>query len=627
MKIRNILTAMAATLPLALLTPAEAEAEIRVEPMNWWIGMKNPEVQVMLHDTNIAKMEPSIRTKGIEISDVTRTDNPNYLFVTLKIGAKVKAGNAEIILKAEDGTETTIAYPLKERRANSQYRTGFSSDDAVFLVMPDRFANGDPTNDSVDGMLEKCDRTAPYGRHGGDLRGIINNLDYIAGLGMTALWMTPVLENDMEASSYHGYAITNYYQIDRREGTLEDMKELSSELHKRGMKHIMDMVFNHCGTNHWWMKDLPARDWINRWYDKDGNETFVRSSYRLSVIRDMHAPQSDRDLALKGWFDTTMADMNLTNPLVKTYMIQNSIWWIETADLDGIRQDTYPYSDVEAMAEWCDKVRAEYPYFNIVGECWISEAAKLATWQKGYGKDNGMDDSGLPTIMDFPLQEGLCRALTEKEGWSDGANRIYDVFANDRIYPNPMNMLIFGENHDVGRLLTQLKGDEKALRIATALLATARGIPQLYYGTETLMEGNGFDGHANIRKDFPGGWAGDTLNYFTNMPEREKAMHDYTARLFNFRKTSMALRRGSMTHFAPRENVYVFFRYDATTLARVMVVLNLADEDRTIDLTRFDEQIAGGKVKGTDVVTGEKVDMDGVMKIGGREAAVISIDN
>ncbi len=598
-------------------------ADIRVEPSNWWVGMKNPNVQLMLHGKDIAKCTPTSDTRGVKIADVTRTDNPNYLFVTLNITKKAKAGDAQIVL-TQGGQRQTINYPLNERRKGSAKRTGFTSDDAVFLLMPDRFANGDPTNDNMPGMAEKADRKEPYGRHGGDLKGVIEHLDYIKDLGMTALWMTPAMTNDMPQSSYHGYAITNYYEIDPRLGTLEDFKTLSAELHKRGMKHIMDMVFNHCGTNYWWMADLPARDWLNMWYDKEGKEIFVRSNYRLSVLNDPHASQSDLDLAQKGWFDTTMADMNLTNPLVKRYLIQNSIWWIETADLDGIRQDTYPYSDVTAMSDWCDAVKSEYPHFNIVGECWISEAAKLAPWQKGYGKANGIKDSGLPAIMDFPLQEAMCRAMSEGEGWSDGANRLYDSFANDVVYPDPMNILIFGENHDTGRLLTQLKDDEGALRLATALLATARGIPQLYYGTEALMTGNGLDGHANIRRDFPGGWQGDSVDYFTAMPAREKAMYDYTARLFKFRRGSVALRRGSMTQYTTEGNVYVYFRTDAMTRQQVMVVLNLANEDREIDLGRF-SQVSGGHLTGMDIVSNETVDAQGKLKVGARTAMVVDM--
>lgn len=613
-----------ATTIVATLTAAAAWAQdVKVEPANWWVGMKNPNVQLMLHAADIAKYEPSVEWRGVEIADVTRTDNPNYLFVTLGISKNAKPGDAKITLSQGDKT-IELDYPLLKRRKDSANRIGFSSDDAFFLLVPDRFANADTTNDSTASTIEKANRNEPYARHGGDLKGVIEHLDYIKNLGMTTLWMTPVMTNDMPQSSYHGYAITNFYEIDPRFGSLDDFKNLSAELHKRGMKHVMDMVFNHCGTGYWWMKDLPAKDWLNKWYDKDGNEIFVRSNYRLSIVNDPHASQADRDLALKGWFDTTMADLNLTNPLVRNYMIQSSIWWVETADLDGIRQDTYPYSDVKAMAEWCDRVKEEFPYLNIVGECWISEAAKLAVWQKGYGKANGMDDSGLPTIMDFPLQEAMIRALGEGEGWSDGANRLYDSFANDLVYPDPMNILIFGENHDTGRLLTQLKDDEAALRMAMALLATARGIPQLYYGTEALMKGNGNDGHANIRGDFPGGWAADSLNFFTNMPARQKAMYDYIARLFNFRQKNMAIRRGSMTQYTTEGNVYTFFRYDATTRQQVMTILNLAKEDREISLARYD-QIPDAHLVGTDITTGNAVDAQDKLTVKARTAMVVSL--
>ena len=614
---------MATTL-VALLTASAAWAQdVKIEPANWWVGMKNPDVQLMLHATDIANFEPSIDEKGIEITNVTRTDNPNYLFVTLSIGKKANAGDKTIALKSGDKT-INVKYPLLNRRKDSAKRIGFSSDDAFFLLMPDRFANADPNNDSTTGTTEKANRNEPYGRHGGDLKGVIEHLDYIKNLGMTTLWMTPVMTNDMPQSSYHGYAITNFYEIDPRFGSLDDFKNLTAELHKRGMKHVMDMVFNHCGTGYWWMKDLPAKDWLNKWYDKDGNEIFVRSNYRLSIINDPHASQADLDLALKGWFDSTMADMNLTNPLVRNYLIQSSIWWVEMADLDGIRQDTYPYSDVKAMAEWCDRLKSEYPFFNIVGECWISEAAKLAPWQKGFGKANGIEDSGLPTIMDFPLQEAMIRAFGEGEGWGDGANRLYDSFANDLVYPDPMNILIFGENHDTGRLLTKLQDDEDALRMAMALLATARGIPQLYYGTEALMKGNGNDGHANIRGDFPGGWANDTINYFTQMPAAPKAMYDYIARLFNFRQKSMAIRRGSMTQYTTEGNVYTFFRYDATTRQQVMTILNLAKEDREISLERYN-QIPNAHLVGTDITTGNAVDANGKITVKARTAMVINM--
>lgn len=597
-------------LALSLL-PLRAWA-VDIEPANWWVGFREPHVQLLLHEAGIGHSQVALQAADVKVTRVERTDNDNYLFVTLTIGPGQPAGTIQIELTDTRGAKRAVPYELRERRPGSALRQGFDNTDAVYLLMPDRFVNADPANDTQPGMLEPADPNAPYGRHGGDLKGVTEHLDYIAGLGMTALWMTPFLENDMPQSSYHGYAITDYYRVDRRLGSLDDLKRLSDELHKRGMKHIMDMVFNHCGTNHRWLRDhdLPSADWINVWKDAKGLPTFVRSNYRLSAVLDPNASQRDRDLALKGWFDTTMADLNLSNPLVANYLIQNSIWWIETADLDGIRQDTYPYSDPEAMRRWNERIYKEYPLFNIVGEIWLSEASKVAPWQTGW---RGGFDSGLRSVMDFPLQERLCGAL--KEGGAEGANRLYESFANDHLYPDPRHVLIFGENHDTGRLFTQLGDDADAARLAYALLATARGIPQLYYGSEALMAGNGFDGHANIRRDFP-------VEYFQKMPDGPRQMRDYVARLFNFRKTSKALLRGSMTQYIPQSGLYVFFRTDAASGERVLTALNLDREERTLDPADFPEM--SGAALAYDVLTEGKRDVAKPFKVPARHAAVIA---
>ncbi len=605
--------------------------DVVVEPSNWWVGMKEPRVQLLMHAENLADYTPQLSATGVSITSVEKTDNKNYLFVNIDIDANATAQTVNITLKADGKSDITVPYELKARKENSAQRKGFSSEDAVYLLMPDRFAKGAKADKSDDSkkMLEQTDRKAPYGRHGGDIQGVIDHLDYIQKLGMTTLWMTPVLENNMPESSYHGYAITNYYRIDPRFGTLDDFCRLSDELHNRGMKHIMDMVFNHCGTNHWWMqkdaegkRDLPCADWINVWNDSTGAETFVRSNYRLSIVFDPHASQADKDITMKGWFDTSMADMNLSNPLVKNYFIQNSIWWIETADLDGIRQDTYPYSDPDAMREWCERVLEEYPNFNIVGETWISDPGKVSIWQRRKEGTPGFN-SGLPTIMDFPLQDAICAAFNEDEGWSNGANRFYDLFGADFLYSDPMNLLIFGENHDVGRLYTYLNTDTAALRMATALLATARGIPQLYYGTEILFEGKGHEGHANIRADFPGGFKGDKTNYFKKLPKGRQKMYDFTAALFNFRKTSKALQHGTMTHYMPEGNVYIYFRTDAESNEKVAVFLNLSKEKREVNLSHFAE--LEGTMQGTDVVTGESVNEKGTMTLLPRTPLVVNL--
>jgi glycosidase len=468
--------------------------------------------------------------------------------------------------------------------------------------MPDRFANANPANDDMPNLIEKADRKADYGRHGGDLQGVMEHIDYIKNLGMTALWMTPVLENNMPQSSYHGYAITNYYEVDARLGSLDEYKQLSDKLHQNGMKLIMDMVFNHCGTNHWWMKDLPCKDWIFQW---NGNP--MRSSYRLSTVADTHCSEYDLRQATEGWFDNSMADMNLGNELVKNYFIQNSIWWIETVGLNGIRQDTYPYPEKNAMREWNLRVREEYPNFNIVGEAWISEASKLAYWQKNANNKDGYN-SELPTIMDFPLMEAIYRAFNEQPSWDDGIIRLYNSLANDYLYADPMHIMVMGENHDAGRLLTKLNGNVNSLKMATAFLATVRGIAQWYVGTEVLMEGDAVQ-HAYIRRDFAGGWQGDKENNFTARKGAAADMYDYTARLFNYRKQSDALRHGELLHFLPVNEVYVYFRY--TDKECVMVVMNNSDAEQKLDTPRYAEKLAQ-YTNGKDIISGQSVDINNI---------------
>ena len=585
-----------------------------VEPHNWWVGMHNPNLQVLVHASNISLTTPKVNYPGVKIASVLTTTNPNYLFINFEIEPTAQAGSFDILFMKDGKEVNKYNYELKERKAGSADRIGFSSEDAVYLLMADRFSNGDESNDDMPGMVEKADRSAEYGRHGGDLRGVMNHLDYISELGMTALWMTPILENNMNNSSYHGYAITDYYNVDPRLGTLDEYKELADKCHEKGMKVIMDMVFNHCGTNHWWMKDLPSEDWIFQW-----NGQYVRSSYRLSTIADPHASNYDRRLATEGWFDNTMADMNLGNELVKNYFIQNSIWWIETVGLDGIRQDTYPYPEKNAMREWNLRVREEYPSFNIVGEAWISDAAKLSYWQKDAPNKDGYN-SELPTIMDFPLMEAISRAFNEQPGWDEGVTRLYNSLANDVVYPNPQNILVFGENHDAGRLFENLQHNVKSLKMALAFLATVRGIPQLYVGTEVLMDGNGAR-HCDIRRDFPGGWKGDATNYFENRSGEVAEVHDYMAKLFNYRKTSDALKHGELKHFLPKDEVYVYFRY--TDNSAVMVLINNSDSDQNIDRVRYSEELSK-YAEGRDVMTGEMVDINAI-SVKAKTATIIEL--
>ncbi len=601
--------------------PAQSQTEIkdRLEPSSWWIGFENPVVQLMAYSENIGFLRPVVDYPGVAIDRITSVKNPNYLFIDLHIAENAKPGNIEIRFSDGKKVRKTMMLELNKREKGSALRQGFNSSDAVYLLMPDRFANGNPDNDNMDGMREKADREAPYGRHGGDLQGIMNHLDYIAEMGFTAIWINPVLENDQPQSSYHGYATTDYYQIDPRYGTNEDYRELVKKANGKGLKVIKDMIFNHCGSKHWWMEDLPSDDWIN--YD-----SFVRSNYRLSTISDPHASKADLKLATEGWFDSSMPDLNLKNELLLNYLIQNSIWWIEYAGLQGIRQDTYPYPDKQGMAEWNKRINLEYPNFNIVGEAWIGDPAKLCYWQKDFPNSDGYN-SHLKTIMDFPLMDAMHAAFNEKGGgWSDGLMRLYDVLANDHLYTNLNNIMVFPENHDVGRIFNVLNNDIRSLKMVTAFFATVRGIPQWYYGTELLMDGNGYEGHANIRHDFPGGWPGDKVNAFTHegRTDDQNEIFNYLSKILNYRKTSPPIHTGKTIHFLPENNVYVYFRH--LDDEAVMVLLNnSAEEDRTVDGARFKE-ILSKYSKGRDIMTEQTITSFETFDVPAKSARIIELN-
>ncbi len=590
----------------------------RIEPSSWWIGFENPVVQVMIYGNKISATRPEINYPGVTIKSILAVENPNYLFLDLVIDKNAKPGVIEILFKQSGKIKAKTNFELLERYKDSAKREGFNQTDAIYLIMPDRFANGDPNNDMIPGMKEKPDRNEPYGRHGGDLAGIRKNLDYIKDLGFSAIWLNPVLENDQPQASYHGYAITDFYKIDRRLGTNKEFKELVNECRSKNIKMIMDMVFNHCGSEHWWMKDLPAKDWIHQY------PGFTRSNYRLSTVSDPYASKADLDLTTKGWFDTTMPDMNLQNNLVLNYLIQNSIWWIEFAGLQGIRMDTYPYPDKTAMAKWVTRIMLEYPKFNIVGESWISNTAKLAYWQKDFPNSDGYN-SNLKTLMDFPLADAMAKAFNEDEGWSSGLIRLYDVLADDHLYRYPMDLVIFAENHDLGRMFHFYNNDVKKMKLAIAFLATVRGIPQWYYGSEILMDGNGYKSHADIRKDFPGGWPGDKVNAFTEKgrTQTQNEVFNYLKTLLNYRLKSHVLHHGKTLHFIPQDGVYVYFRYIDNNA--VMVLLNNNDDDyKKVDLLRFSEILSGFST-GTDIVSGQKLNNLKTIKIPAKSALVIEL--
>lgn len=587
-----------------------------IEPPFWWTGMKHTRLQVMVHGKNIADYSVDINYDGLHMVSVDRTTSNNYLFINLDISPETKPGSFMIEFTDDKGNTLEKEYKLLAREPGSADRKGFDNSDVMYLIMPDRFANGDPSNDKVEGMKEEPNRRKRYGRHGGDIKGIRDHLDYIGDMGFTAIWLNPVLENDMEEWSYHGYAATDFYRVDRRFGTNEDYVEMIREAKSRGMKVIMDMIFNHCGSSHWWMDDLPADDWLS--YPE-----YVRTNHRRTINQDPYASETDKEGMIRGWFSGSMPDMNQRNPFMAEYLIQNSIWWIEYAGLAGIRMDTYPYPDKYMMAEWNRRVTKEYPHFNIVGEEWSLNPEITSYWQKGQKNKDGYDGE-LPSLMDFPLQNAVSEGLKEKEEWNSGLIKIYEMLASDFLYPDPYNLVIFPDNHDMPRFYMQLGMDRDMFRNGIVLFLTTRGIPQIFYGTEILMTHKEGDDHGYIRKDFPGGWTGDKVNAFTGqgMGSEEKNMQNMFKKLLNWRKTAEVIHTGELMHYAPEHNTYVFFRYNGNDM--VMVIINKNASPYELQLERFSEMLEGKK-SGRDVLSGRVYELNKTIKLSPRKPYVLEI--
>lgn len=592
----------------------------RVEPAFWWKGMKNPELQILLYGKNIAQQNIEL-SDGIQIKDLTKVENPNYVFITINTN-EINTPKFKIFLKNGKKTISTYQYELKERTPNSSARESYTSKDVFYLIMPDRFANGDEKNDSNKSLIEKTDRKSEGGRHGGDLRGIINNLDYLKNLGVTTLWLTPVCEDNEKAYTYHGYAQTDLYKIDARYGTNEEYRELSTELKKRDMKLVKDYVTNHWGVSHWLIQDLPTKDWIH-WFE-DGKNGFKRSNYRTNSQMNPYAADVDKKVALDGWFDTTMPDLNQSNPLVLKYLIQNAIWWIEYAQLDGYRVDTYPYNDKDGMAKWCKAITDEYPNFNIVGETWMYDPAQIAFWQKD-SKVGEIENynSNLPSVMDFMLYENLPKALQEEENWDKGMIRLYNSFASDFLFPNPKNMMVFFENHDTPRINEMFNGNPAYYKLALTIVSTIRGIPQLYYGSEIGMRGDKNKGDADIRRDFPGGWKGDAQNAFVSRTPEQNEFFDYTQKLLNWRKSKDVIHNGKTKNFSPERNVYVYFRYNDEE--KVMVVINSSDKEQIIEMNRFQEMVPSS-FSAKDVMKDAEVQIKDLLTIPAKSSLILEIN-
>ena len=617
---KKILISLA--LILSSMTMQAATKIDHIEPENWYVGMKNSSLQLMVYGKNIRDSRVSVDYPGVKIDSLVRLDSPNYLFVYLNLSG-AKPGNMVLNI---DGKK--VNYPLKARTMSGDKRIGFDNSDVLYMLMPDRFASGRNITKPMKGLNPYVvDRSKPSLRHGGDLEGVRQHLDYFNQLGVTALWFTPVLENNLpdmnSQSSYHGYATTNYYRVDPRFGTNEDYARLVAEAHAKGLKVVMDMIFNHCGYDHPWVKDMPSKDWFNtpEWMKK-GDSYYLQTSYKLTPVLDPYASKVDKRETVDGWFVRSMPDLNQKNPHVMTYLIQNSEWWIETVGIDGIRMDTYPYADRKAMSQWMKILNEEYPNFNTVGETWVTEPAYTAAWQK----DSKLSkvNSYLKTVMDFSFYDKINLAKHEEtDAWWKGLNRIYNSLCYDYLYENPSSVMAFIENHDTDRFLENGK-DTLALKQALALLLTINRIPQLYYGTEVLMNGTKEVTDGNVRCDFPGGFAGDKHNAFTaeGRTKAENAMFNWLSKLLKWRRNNMVITKGKQIQFIPYKGVYVIARqWNNQT---ILTILNGTSQPVTLPLDRYAEVI-GNHQEAKDVISGRKVKLGSELQLKARDTKVIEL--
>lgn len=617
---KKILISLA--LILSSMTMQAATKIDHIEPENWYVGMKNSSLQLMVYGKNIRDSHVSVDYPGVKIDSLVRLDSPNYLFVYLNLSG-AKPGNMVLNI---DGKK--VNYPLKARTMSGDKRIGFDNSDILYMLMPDRFASGRNITKPMKGLNPYVvDRSKPSLRHGGDLEGVRQHLDYFNQLGVTALWFTPVLENNLpdmnSQSSYHGYATTNYYRVDPRFGTNEDYARLVAEAHAKGLKVVMDMIFNHCGYDHPWVKYMPSKDWFNtpEWMKK-GDSYYLQTSYKLTPVLDPYASKVDKRETVDGWFVRSMPDLNQKNPHVMTYLIQNSEWWIETIGIDGIRMDTYPYADRKAMSQWMKILNEEYPNFNTVGETWVTEPAYTAAWQK----DSKLSkvNSYLKTVMDFSFYDKINLAKHEEtDAWWKGLNRIYNSLCYDYLYENPSSVMAFIENHDTDRFLENGK-DTLALKQALALLLTINRIPQLYYGTEVLMNGTKEVTDGNVRCDFPGGFAGDKHNAFTaeGRTKAENSMFNWLSKLLKWRRNNMVITKGKQIQFIPYKGVYVIARQwnDQT----ILTILNGTSQPVTLPLDRYAEVI-GNHQEAKDVISGRKVKLGSELQLKARDTKVIEL--
>ncbi len=594
-------------LPLGLEEPeyhfvkadGDAVEKVHVEPPFWWTGMKSPLVQVLIHDENISGSKVTIDYPGVQLKDIHRVENPNYLFVDLEIQSYAKAGSMEIVLENDSGRRT-YTFSLKNRREGAAERKGVDAKDFIYLIMPDRFANGDPSNDSFDDMNQwGINREKTFFRHGGDLIGLMEHMDYLEELGVTAIWLNPVLENDQPYESYHGYALTDHYLVDKRLGSNEQYLTLVNLCHERGIKVIKDVIYNHVGDKHWFIQDLPATDWIHQF------DEYTKTTYRAPTLMDPYVAEADKEQFANGWFDKHMPDLNQRHPLLANYLIQNTIWWIEYANLDGLRIDTYAYSDQDFMADLGKRLKEEYPQLSFFGETWVHGHPIQAQFTQNNHLREGYN-SHLPGVTDFQMYYAMTDALTREMGWTEGVMKIYYTLAKDFLYENPYRNVLFLDNHDLPRIFSVLNGDIEKFKSGISMLLTMRGVPMIYYGTEILLSGvGGAFGEAG-RKDFPGGWKEDPVYKFNPAfhEANEQEAYEYLKKLANYRKNTPALQYGKLKQYIPENGIYVYFRYDDQQ--KIMVVVNTHGQSAKVSTNRFKKDLQGYE-SANNVMTGGKV--------------------
>ncbi len=589
----------------------------RICPPSWWVGMKNTELELLIYDQDIASYYPSVSYDGVSIKGVSRLENENYLFVMLDIAEGTRPGTFSIELKDGSTTKKKYNYELKPRNNGSERIATLSSEDFIYLIMPDRFANGDASNDVFKDMHQKeLRRDKMYFRHGGDLQGILDKLDYLEELGVTALWLNPVLENDQPYESYHGYAISDHYNVDRRFGDNDLFVKLTDECQKRGIKMIMDIIHNHVGDKHWFIQDIPSEDWLNQW------DEFTRTTYRAPTLMDPHVSDYDKKLMSDGWFDNHMPDLNQRNPHLARYLIQNNIWWIEYAGLDGYRIDTYAYPDQAFMADWGKAIQKEYPDFHMFAETWVHGNAIQSHFTENNNLTEGYN-SYMPAVTDFQLYYAINEALQRNQGWTEGAARIYFTLAKDFLYENADGNVVFLDNHDLSRFYSMIGENDDKFKSGIAFLLTTRGIPMMYYGTEILLK-NYSDPDGKVRQDFPGGWKEDKVDKFKDAGRtpQEQEIFSYVKRIANYRKNSNALKHGKLKQFVPVDGLYAYFRY--TDDETIMVIMNTHEKEVDVPLKRFSEMF-GDYNKAKEIVSGELIDLSGSFKAKGYQTQVFRL--